>query len=153
MNIRIATAGDAKAITELAVAFRNHLQRALPADSMLLHSIQELLAAGDAEFYLAESDGQAIGSVLQRYRHSMWASGSEATIEDLYVEPGCRKTGYGRKLIEFAVQRARQLGCTTMCLDTNERNVASQKIYQSFGFTSYSQRWDGRQIFYRLNFK
>jgi ribosomal protein S18 acetylase RimI-like enzyme len=150
MTIRIATGGDAAGITELAIAFRNHLQRESPSDADFIDSVGRLLGSPDAEFFLVGADGRPVGYVLQRYRHSMWASGTEATIEDLFVDPGSRKGGLGKELIQFAVDRARARGCRTICLDTNENNAASQRIYQGLGFSAFSKRWQGNQVFYRL---
>lgn len=150
MNIRVATPQDSSAIASLAIAFRNHLQRAVPTDASFLQSIEKLLSAEDAEFYICELNEKPVGYVLQRFRHSMWAAGTEAQIEDLYVDPAHRQSGFGKKLIDFAVQRAQKKACTTVCLDTNENNVASQKIYKAIGFNSFSARWKGNQIFYRL---
>jgi GNAT superfamily N-acetyltransferase len=79
----------------------------------------------------------------------MWANGNEATVEDLFVDPAVRKQGIGSSLMEFALARAQSTGCTTACLDTNEFNVASTKIYSALGFSSTSKRWNGRQLFFR----
>jgi GNAT superfamily N-acetyltransferase len=150
MEIRIATLEDRQAIADLASAFRNHLQRTEPTDGQFLQSVTQLLKADDAEFCLALEEGIPVGYVLQRFRYSMWAAGTEATIEDLFVEPAFRGKGAGRQLIEFALDRARVLACATVCLDTNENNVASTRIYTQLGFSAVSKRWEGRQIFYRL---
>ena len=53
-------------------------------------------------------------------------------------------------LVDLALERARTRGCATVCLDTNEHNEASTRIYRSFGFDSLSPRWGGRQVFFRL---
>ncbi len=150
MTIRTATAQDARAIADLAIAFRNHLQRAVPTQAQFEASVATLLASPDARFFLAERDGRPVGYVLQRYRYSMWASGMEATIEDLYVDPAARQGGLGRALIECAVAAAEALPCTTVCLDTNEFNASSTAIYRRLGFDAFSKRWNGRQLFYRL---
>ena len=149
--LRIATRDDAPAIAGLAASFREHLQRAAPTDAQFLESVQLLLASEDAEFYLIDAEGQPAGYVLQRFRHSMWAAGTEATLEDLFVDPGCRRSGFGRELVAFAVARARARGCRTVCLDTNEHNAASRRIYEQLGFSAHSARWNGNQIFLRLN--
>ena len=152
MEINIATNPDTDRIADLAIAFRNHLERQVPSDIQFRSSVSSLLASGDAEFYLATDNNHSIGYVLQRFRYSMWASGIEATIEDLYVSPDHRQSGAGKRLIQFALDRAQTKGCSSVCLDTNENNVASTKIYSQLGFNSISKRWNGRQIFYRLNF-
>lgn len=149
MQIRIATPKDECHIVALAVSFRNHLEREEPSEAKLTESVRTLLSSQDAEFFVVSTELSIVGYTLQRYRHSMWTSGLEATIEDLFVNPVARKRGFGRNLIEFALARAIHLGCTSVCLDTNEFNVASTKIYTDLGFESFSKRWNGRQVFFR----
>jgi len=36
-------------------------------------------------------------------------------------------------------------------LDTNENNAASNRIYTGLGFNAFSSRWQGRQLFLRVN--
>jgi len=151
LDIRIATRQDADQIADLAIAFRNHLERATPSDSQFKTSVSRLLASEDAEFYLATADGHPMGYVLQRFRFSMWASGIEATLEDLFVDPTHRRKGAGKQLIQFALKRAQNRGCASVCLDTNENNEASTRIYTQLGFNAISKRWNGRQIFFRLH--
>jgi ribosomal protein S18 acetylase RimI-like enzyme len=151
LDLRIATPLDVDRIAEMVVEFRNHLERATPTDAQFQASVARLLASEDAAFYLAIEDGTAIGYVLQRFRFSMWAAGLEGTIEDLFVSPRHRQAGAGRRLISFALEQARAKGCTSVCLDTNENNVASTRIYTGLGFNAISKRWNGRQVFYRLN--
>jgi len=149
--IRTAVPGDAMAIAAMAIAFRDHLERTVPTDAQFRENVALLLGQDDAEFFIATRDGIPAGYVLQRYRHSMWASGTEAAIEDLFVDPAVRRSGIGRQLIGHALDRAATRDCVTVCLDTNENNVASTRIYTGFGFNAVSKRWNGRQIFFRLN--
>jgi ribosomal protein S18 acetylase RimI-like enzyme len=133
MNLRIATPEDAECIAELVVEFRNHLERTAPSDAQFQASVSHLLGAEDAAFYLAIEGGTAIGYVLQRFRFSMWAAGLEATIEDLFVSPKHRQSGTGKRLIQFALDQAKAKACTSVCLDTNENNLASTRIYTGLG--------------------
>lgn len=149
MHIFLAAAHHAQDIAEMASAFRDHLNRTEPSDADFLRSVQSLLASSDAEFFVCRDGDVAAGYVLQRYRHSMWAGGLEATVEDLFVRPTARQGGLGKALIQFAIARAAQRGCVTACLDTNEFNAASTRIYTQLGFDAVSKRWNGRQIFYR----
>lgn len=151
LNLRIATIQDAESLSALAIEFRNHLERTTPTDAQFRESVDRLLSAGDAEFYLATETGRPLGYVLQRFRFSMWAAGTEATLEDLFVSPQLRGGGIGKRLVAFALDRARTKGCASVCLDTNEHNEASTRIYAQLGFNAVSKRWQGRQIFYRLN--
>jgi GNAT superfamily N-acetyltransferase len=149
MLIRKATWEDAPAIVAMALAFRDHLERTTPTSDQFGTSIDTLLGCPDAHFYVATLNGLPVGYVLQRFRYSMWACGIEATIEDLFVDPSARKNGIGKALIEFALEVATDQGCSSVCLDTNEFNVASTRIYTQLGFNSMSKRWNGRQVFFR----
>ena len=149
MPYRTAEDADAPTLVALALAFRNHLERDRPSLAQLAAGVSQLLAAPDAEFTLALQDGEAVGYTLLRFRPSMWAGGLEATLEDLFVRPDHRGHGLGRGLVGFALARARDRCCVTICLDTNEHNEASTRIYRSFGFDAHSRRWGGRQMFYR----
>lgn len=152
MDLRIATPQDLEPLSGMAIAFRNHLERAVPSDAQFQASVARLLDSEDAAFYMAHENGRPIGYVLQRFRYSMWAAGDEATIEDLFVSPDQRQNGAGKRLIQFAIEQAKAQGCRSVCLDTNENNLASTKIYTGLGFNAVSKRWNGRQVFYRLNF-
>ena len=149
MTFRTAAIADAPILVALALAFRNHLERDRPTVAEFEAGVGQLLAGPDAEFALALQDGEPVGYSLLRFRHSMWAGGLEATLEDLFVHPDCRGHGLGRGLVGFALEQARNRGCRTICLDTNENNEASTRIYRSFGFDAHSRRWGGRQMFYR----
>lgn len=149
MNIDIATTKDAAALVTMAVTFRNHLERGTPTQAQFEQSIAVLLNSPDARFLIAANDEGPMGYVLLRFRYSMWVGGAEATIEDLFVDPTHRKSGVGRALIEAALQAATAHGCLSVCLDTNEFNVASTTIYTQLGFNAVSKRWNGRQVFYR----
>jgi ribosomal protein S18 acetylase RimI-like enzyme len=149
MTFRPAESADAPALVALALAFRDHLERDRPTSAQLEAGVGQLLAAPDAEFALVLQDGEAVGYTLLRFRRSMWSWGMEATLEDLFVRPERRGHGLGRGLVGCALERARNRGCVTICLDSNENNEASSRIYRSLGFDAHSRHWGGRQIFYR----
>ena len=107
-----------------------------------------MLINGDAEFFIAFDDtSMAVGYIQQRYRYSLWLSGLEATIEDLYVSPDWRRQGAGTQLVEFAIERARAKGCMAIKLDTNESNRSAIDLYVKLGFSSGSSRYsNSRQL-------
>ena len=150
MLIETAQIGDAQALCNLAVQFRNHLQKSMPLDNALLSGIQRLLNAQDSEFLVYRMHGSVVGYVLLRFRYSMWIDGLEATLEDLFVDMAHRKSGAGKALVQHAVEAAKKRQCKSICLDTNEKNTASNKIYAGLGFNAFSQRWQGNQMFFRL---
>ena len=69
-----------------------------------------------------------------RFRLSVWTGAEDAWLEDLFVEESARGKGYGRALVEAAVERARSRGCDRIQLDVNQANVNALKLYESCGF-------------------
>ncbi len=122
--------------------------RRLPDDKTLQRSLERLLRSDDAEFFIALDDSsKAVGYIQQRYRYSMWLSGLEATLEDLYVSPYRRRLGAGTKLVLFAVERARAKECKAIKVDTNESNRLAIDLYHKLGFSSGSSRYsNSRQL-------
>ncbi|MFZ6873365.1 GNAT family N-acetyltransferase [Undibacterium sp. Di27W] len=149
IRIQVATSADAATILAMTILFRNHLERIQPSDQQFAAFIPRLLASQDASFFLAYIADEALGYILLRYRDSMWVNGKEATVEDLFVDPAKRKNGIGRALVAHALAHAEASGCVAACLDTNEFNLASTRIYRDLGFNDHSQRWNGRQVFFR----
>ena len=148
MEIRLAVISDLETLLVLVVGFREVLGRAYPDEDTLRENLRKLLVDGEAEYFLAfDGRKEAIGYIQQRYRYSIWLSTLEATLEDLYVSPRSRRRGAGTALVQFAIHRARQKGCRSIKLDTNEQNRSAIDLYHKLGFLSGSSRFSGsRQL-------
>ena len=55
-------------------------------------------------------------------------------LSDLFVTPGRRRDGTGRKLMEAADAFARGQGAAAIELDTVHTNTAAQALYESLGY-------------------
>lgn len=58
-----------------------------------------LLARPDVLVLLAERDGRPVGYVSAVRRLHLWTGGDVLALDDLYVRPGCRDAGVGRRLM------------------------------------------------------
>lgn len=56
------------------------------------------------------------------------------SIETLFLEPGSIGKGYGKKLMEFALDK---LGANKV--DVNEQNIRAVNFYSGFGFVPYGR--------------
>ncbi len=88
-------------------------------------------AAPQGRLFYAEVDGQGAGCVGIR----PFADGS-CELKRLYVEPGCRGLGVGRRLMLAAIRAARQLGYRRILLDTLPAMRIAVKLYRDLGFTA-----------------
>ena len=64
-------------------------------------------------------------------------TGHKAWIEDVVVDDLCRGCGYGKKIIEYAIDFIRDLGADTISLTSNPSRIAANKLYQTSGFEPY----------------
>jgi ribosomal-protein-alanine N-acetyltransferase len=92
-------------------------------------AISALLVAPGSFAYAHEE-----GFVLAR------AAGGEAEILTLAVAPAARGQGLGRRLLQAAIARARELGAERMFLEVGTENPTALALYARLGFTKVGTR-------------
>jgi ribosomal protein S18 acetylase RimI-like enzyme len=146
--VRLATADDAADVARLMIGFRDWQGRTEPDDANIGATVRRLLADPNTDFLLA---GEPAAGVCQlRYRLSVWTGTEDCCLEDLFVHADARGSGSGRALVDAALGRARERGCTRMDLDANEANAPALALYRSVGFDSWSKAAGGNDLFMRL---
>ncbi len=58
-------------------------------------------------------------------------------LNDLFVEPDYRNQGIGKRLIDSAMQFAKDDGATFVKLETAHDNKTAQSVYEGIGFNMY----------------
>lgn len=93
-----------------------------------LHNIEdEYLDGGD--FFVGELDGRLVAmGALRRSDDRL------AEVKRMRVAPEMQRRGYGRAMLLRLEQRARELGYSTLHLDTTTRQTAAQAMYRRHGF-------------------
>ena len=136
---RLATQDDAADVARLMIGFRDWQGRNEPGRRRhRAHASGELLADPNTEFLLGGSP--PVGVCQLRYRLSVWTGTDDCCLEDLFVDADVRGSGLGRELVEAALERARERGCTRMVLDANEANAPAQALYRSVGLRQLVRR-------------
>lgn len=103
---------------------------------------EDALKRGD--LYVLEENGMILGSaIINRIQVDAYAKGHwmyEAQNEEvcvlhtLVILPAAAKKGYGRAFVTFYETLAKEMGCTELRMDTNEKNKTARTLYQKLGY-------------------
>ncbi len=88
----------------------------------------------DAALLLARHHGVAVGFVQLYPSLSSVSMKRVWILNDLYVAPGARRLGIGRRLMDQARDFARQTGAIRLELTTEHDNVTAQALYRACGY-------------------
>lgn len=128
-----------------AEAYREFLPPAGEDDSdgwlAYIGHIADIAGRADrSEVWIAVDESEILGSLTleigERFDPESRPLGpGEAHIRMLGISTAARGRGAGRALMERAIERARELGETTLTLNSTQPMVAGQSLYDSLGFT------------------
>jgi GNAT superfamily N-acetyltransferase len=89
---------------------------------------QEIIDAG-GEIFIAMKNGRVVGTcALVRMSDGMFE------LAKLAVDRETRGAGLGRRLSEFAIDRARELGATRVALVSSTKLTTALRLYEKMGF-------------------
>jgi hypothetical protein len=91
------------------------------------------------DFFVIEVDGDVVGFALYYIRYSTW-KGKSFYLEDFFIQSEYRNTGFGKKLFEKCIQRAKEMGCYQMNWQVLDWNKGAIRFYERIG-ASISKEW------------
>jgi ribosomal protein S18 acetylase RimI-like enzyme len=133
-SVRIATSSDVEVIAAMLDRFNREFDQPSPGPEVLAARMAELIESGETEVLLG-GDGPA-GLAVLRFRPSIWTSGSECYLAELYVDPEHRDHGLGRAIMREALDHARRRGADWMNIEVDEPDMAARHLYESLGFSN-----------------
>jgi ribosomal protein S18 acetylase RimI-like enzyme len=96
------------------------------------------LRNGESTVFIAwQRDGSTRRAVGFTQLYPAWASLRLApawVLYDLYVDGAARRTGVAQRLLERALEHARESGARVVTLETAIDNAPAQKLYESTGW-------------------
>jgi putative acetyltransferase len=131
-TLRPAVDADSPAVQALVfAALREHGMTPDPTgtDSDLAQLEANFARRGGDFSVLVDADGQIVGT-CGLYPHGE----SEIELRKMYLTPALRGRGQGRRLLHWALRRARQLGFKRITLETADVLQPAIALYEAEGF-------------------
>lgn len=130
MKVEIATTLT-PAIVDAVERLVPQLSRSNPPPTTA--ELSDVVASPATDLFIAIGDGGTIVGMatLATFRIP---TGLRAWIEDVVVDEAGRGQGVATVLTEAMVERARQLGCTTVDLTSRPSREAANRLYRRAGF-------------------
>lgn len=134
-RIRRANGEDADAVRALVFGvLRSYGLRPDPASTDKdLDDLEGYYFSKNGWFAVLEGAVGVIGS----YGLMRLDSGS-CELRKMYLDPRFRRMGFGKLLLEDALRRAREMGCSVMCLETASVLKEAIALYESYGFEAFA---------------
>ncbi|MBW3549402.1 MAG: GNAT family N-acetyltransferase [Proteobacteria bacterium] len=95
--------------------------------------------AGDSnnELIVAESGGRVVGVMQITFiPYLTYQGGWRALVEGVRIDASARSLGLGRRMLEWAIRRARERGCHVVQLTTDKARPDALRFYESLGFAA-----------------
>jgi GNAT superfamily N-acetyltransferase len=90
----------------------------------------------------ARLSGELVGVAVISFLWTLEHGGPAAWLDEVYVQPSRRGEGIGRKLVEAAMQVARDSGCIALDLEVDASHEAAERLYERMGFRRHRRvRW------------
>jgi GNAT superfamily N-acetyltransferase len=95
------------------------------------------------DLYVAEARGEPVGIVAVSYVRNLALGGLRATLEELRVRADRRGAGIGRRLLTFAIERARRRGA--LRFEARPEDEGAERFLDRFGLARTGGR-HGREL-------
>jgi len=100
-----------------------------------LHSIEDVYLKNQGTFLVGVYDGRIVA--MGAFRKT---SEQRAEIKRMRVHPDMQGRGFGQRIMEALEARARELGYSTLHLDTLTLQIAAQHLYRKNGFQEVDRK-------------
>ncbi|MBN2240433.1 MAG: GNAT family N-acetyltransferase [Dehalococcoidales bacterium] len=98
-------------------------------------ALSDIFALPGFEVIVAEEGDTVIGTMTLSIIPNLTHGGLPwAIVENVVVDSTCRRTGVGKMLMDYVVEKATEAGCYKVQLMSDKRRTESHKFYQSIGY-------------------
>jgi len=130
LKVRLATDKDYKKVMKLYNDFVGE-DRYSNYDN---DSYQKVLQNSSNFIYIGEEDAQIIGFAAFSVRNVVRYPKPIAELDEIYINPNFRKQGVGRKLMESVENKAKELNCYRVYIESQYKHEQGHKFYEALGY-------------------
>jgi GNAT superfamily N-acetyltransferase len=86
---------------------------------------------------VVEAEGRVVATMLLMISPNLSHRGRPwALVDNVAVDKGSRRKGYGEALMRYAVEEARRAGCYKVSLTSDKQRADAHRFYRRLGFTA-----------------
>jgi len=135
--IRRAVADDVPAIVDMLADDPLGAKRERPGDARYTEAFKEIDADPRQVLVVADVGGEVVGTLQLTFIPGLSRVGAtRALIEAVRVRSDQRGSGLGGRLIEWAIDTAREQGAAMVQLTTDASRVDAHRFYERLGFVA-----------------
>jgi len=94
--------------------------------------LQNFIDAKEGIFFIATQNKEPVGYVNLYFSYSSVSTAKIAILNDLYVRKNQRSKGYGKELIDHAINTAKTSGFSQVRWCTHNSNKQAQNLYKKY---------------------
>lgn len=138
MIIRQANEKDASAVVEFQLAMALETEQLQLDEPTVIKGVAAVFAdSSKGTYYVAELDGQVIGSLLTTFEWSDWRNGTVLWIQSVYVRPEFRKKSVFSQLYKHIQNLvANNSSLRGIRLYADKTNISAHQVYEHLGMTA-----------------
>lgn len=138
LNFRLATRNDLEQIVAMLaddVLGSKRERYELPLPTSYIKAFEAISADPNNELVVVDDGNEVIGVLQITFTPYLTHQGGwRATIEGVRTSASSRGKGIGTKLINYAIQRAKERGCHLVQLTTDKQRPDAIRFYEKLGF-------------------
>jgi len=106
-----------------------------------IQNLWESIENNGIRYFLAKTNGKIIGSLyICIIINLTYNKKSIGYIENVIVDENYRKKGIGKKLMEMAIEYAKEKNCYKVVLQSGMKRTEAHKFYENIGFNGESKK-------------
>lgn len=140
IKVRNAVPDDKEFIADFQIAMAQETENLSLNKDVVSLGVQAVFDdKSKGQYYIAESDGLVVGSLLTTYEWSDWRNGQVLWIQSVFVTKEFRGKGIFKMLYEFIQQKVldSKNGYRGIRLYVDKTNKAAQKVYEKLGMENH----------------